>query len=375
MRHIYVHVPFCRRRCTYCDFAIAVRKAVPASDFLAALRAEHRLRREAGEWDDEPVATLYLGGGTPSLLPPDAVALLVSEFLAEGKAIGEGGTEVTLEANPEDVTPEACRAWVQAGVNRVSLGAQSFDPRVLAWMHRSHPPDAAARALRGLRQAGIGAVSLDLIFGLPEELGADFASSLEAAIALEPDHLSVYGLTAEPRTPYARLLDRNATRAAPDDRYADEFLAAHRRLASAGYEHYEVSNYARPGRWSHHNQVYWSGAPYAGLGPSAHRFRPGQRSWNVPAWTAYQRLLGAGNDPTGGRESLTAEEERLERVYLSLRTSGGLGVSGGIRRDTLRQAVAAGWLEEGDGRVFATPAGWLRLDELVAALTTSAEGG
>jgi len=375
VRHIYVHVPFCRRRCTYCDFAIAVRKAVPASDFLAALRAEHRLRREAGEWDDEPVATLYLGGGTPSLLPPDAVALLVSEFLAEGKAIGEGGTEVTLEANPEDVTPEACRAWVQAGVNRVSLGAQSFDPRVLAWMHRSHPPDAAARALRGLRQAGIGAVSLDLIFGLPEELGADFASSLEAAIALEPDHLSVYGLTAEPRTPYARLLDRNATRAAPDDRYADEFLAAHRRLASAGYEHYEVSNYARPGRWSHHNQVYWSGAPYAGLGPSAHRFRPGQRSWNVPAWTAYQRLLGAGNDPTGGRESLTAEEERLERVYLSLRTSGGLGVSGGIRRDTLRQAVAVGWLEEGDGRVFATPAGWLRLDELVAALTTSAEGG
>ena len=330
-----------------------------------------------GEWDEDPIHTLYLGGGTPSLLPADLVQVIVAEFLGERDGGAAGSVEVTIEANPEDVTPEVAAAWVAAGVNRVSLGAQSFDERVLAWMHRSHGSQATENAVCVLREVGVPSVSLDLIFGLPDKLNADFEDSLAAALALEPEHLSVYGLTAEPRTPYARLLARDAVRAAHDDRYVEEFLATHERLISAGYEHYEVSNYGRPGHQSRHNRAYWTGAPYAGLGPSAHRFRPGERSWNVPAWAAYERLLRTGRDPTEGRESLTPAEQRLEQVYLGLRTAEGLELEDRRRgrNEVLRQAVAKGWLEEHAGRVRATAAGWLRLDELVTALTTLSEGG
>jgi oxygen-independent coproporphyrinogen-3 oxidase len=284
---------------------------------------------------------------------------------------------VTLEANPEDVTGETARAWVSAGVNRVSLGGQSFDPRALEWMRRSHDPGGTRQAVRLLREAGVRSVSLDLIFGLPDELAADFSASLEAALALEPDHLSVYGLTAEPRTPYSRLLARNAVRAAPDERYVEEFLLAHDRLTSAGYDHYEVSNYARPGHASRHNRAYWVGAEYAGLGPSAHRFRPGERRWNVAAWAAYQQALDGGRDPTEGREALTEEQAWLERVYLSLRTADGLEVEKHrlVAAPLISRATAMGWLAERGGRLAATPAGWLRLDELTRVLTTSRESG
>ncbi|MBI3981703.1 MAG: radical SAM family heme chaperone HemW [Gemmatimonadetes bacterium] len=373
MRHIYIHVPFCRRRCSYCDFAIAVRRAVPAARFLDAVVAEHRLRCDAGEWDAEPVETLYLGGGTPSLLPPEVIPGLISEFLGPS-----GAQEVALEANPEDVTPAAARMWKEAGIARVSLGIQSFQAHVLAWMHRSHGVDAGAAAVHALRHAGMESVSLDLIFGLPPELCSDFVADLDAALALEPDHLSVYGLTAEPRTPYARWLERDTVRASSDDTYAEEFLMAHDRLGAAGYEHYEVSNYARPGHRSRHNSAYWTGAAYAGLGPSAHRHRAGERSWNVSAWTAYERRLLQGLDPTAEREVLTPAQVRLERTYLGLRTVEG------IERVLLdepnlarvrREATTAGLLEERDGRVMATPAGWLKLDEIVPALTTSAKSG
>jgi oxygen-independent coproporphyrinogen-3 oxidase len=373
VRHIYIHVPFCRRRCSYCDFAIAVRRDIPAQRLLAAITSEHRMRREAGEWDEEPTETLYLGGGTPSLVPADAIAALISAFLA-----GEGASEVTLEANPEDVTPDVVRQWKGSGVTRVSLGVQSFDPRALAWMHRSHGPESSRQAMHALRDAHMQSVSLDLIFGLPEELDSKFTRTLEDAIALEPDHLSVYGLTAEPRTPYARWLAREAVRAIPDDAYAEEFLLGHERLTQAGYEHYEVSNYARPGHRARHNSAYWTGAPYAGLGPSAHRHRPGERSWNVPAWTRYESLLARGHDPTEAREALSDEQIRLERIYLGLRTQEGIEAAlldGSCNRVARHEAIVRGLLQERDGRIRTNPRGWLALDEIVAALTTSPESG
>src|SRR6185503_9870704 len=161
--------------------------------------------------------------------------------------------EITLEANPDDVTESSAVAWKSAGVNRVSLGVQSFNPAVLTWMHRTHDAEAGPRAIQVLRSAGINRISLDLIFGLPDELEPDLARDLESALALEPDHLSVYGLSVEARTPLARWISRGATSAPTDERYAREFLLVHEILAAAGFEHYEVSNYARPGRRSRHN--------------------------------------------------------------------------------------------------------------------------
>ncbi len=398
MKHVYLHVPFCRRRCSYCDFSIAVRRTIPAAQFVDAIRREHALLRAAGEWDDEPLETLYLGGGTPSLLPPDAISELVSHFLPPGnsararsdighgisgigfrttengqRTTGEGrGVEVTIEANPDDVTTQGAAAWRAAGVNRASLGVQSFEPAVLRWMHRTHDAAQAGKAVQALRGAGFENVSLDLIFALPDAVGPDFRRDLDQAMALEPDHLSVYGLSVEPRTALARWTSRGALCPTGDERYVDEFLLAHQRLTQAGYEHYEVSNYGRPGRRSRHNSAYWTGVPYAGLGPSAHAFARGVRRWNLGPWAAYQRAVAQGSSPEEGRESLSQAERRLEAIYLGLRTSDGIPIDsiGASERALLEDAVDRGLLRVSGQRLRATPAGWLALDGLVARLTT-----
>ena len=375
MQHVYVHVPFCRRRCSYCDFSIAVRRALPTRGFLEAIRREHELVLLAGEWDDEPLETLYFGGGTPSLLPPEAIADLITLFRLpaaahSGQRISD--IEITLEANPDDVTPAAAAAWRAAGVNRVSLGVQSFNDAVLAWMHRTHDAARAEAAAATLRAAGFENLSLDLIFALPDALRPHFRADLARALALEPQHLSLYGLSVEPRTPLARWLARGAVAPTTERRYAEEFLAAHEALTAAGFEHYEVSNYARPGRYARHNAAYWMQHPYAGLGPSAHSFGGRVRRWNVAPWAAYDRALRAGRRPEAGRERLTAEQQRMEALYLGLRTAAGIprGLLAVPRQGIAERAARQGWLAVEGDRLRATAAGWLRLDEIVARLTT-----
>jgi oxygen-independent coproporphyrinogen-3 oxidase len=367
LSHVYVHVPFCARRCSYCDFAIAVRRRVPADAYLRAITRELELRRERGG----PLATLYFGGGTPSALPPDAFTQLVALITRALPLAADA--EVTVEANPEDVTPAAAAAWRGAGVNRVSLGAQSFDERALRWMHRGHDATRVRDAVAILRRADIANVSLDLIFALPVELCRDWADDLERAVALAPEHLSLYGLTVEPRTPLARWIARGAAVAPDDDRYADEYLAAHARLAAAGYAFYEVSNAARPGFRSRHNTAYWTGAPYLGLGPAAHSFDGRSRRWNIAAWERYRSTVGAGRIPVESEEELSEEQRALERRYLALRTAAGLplGDVAGRERDVARW-TAAGWVERRADRLVCRPEGWLRLDALVRALAGDA---
>lgn len=386
MKHIYLHVPFCRRRCSYCDFSIAVRRSIPAAQYVEAVTRERDLLFASGEWDDEPIETLYLGGGTPSLLPPDAISELVAYFAAGAPrfpfpvsrfAGKRGEVEVTIEANPDDVTAAAARRWRQGGVNRVSLGVQSFSPGALRWMHRTHGAGQAGKAVRALRRAGFDNVSLDLIFALPETLRPNLRRDLDKALALEPDHLSVYGLSVEPRTPLARWISRGAIAPSGDERYADEFLLAHEVLTGAGFEHYEVSNYAKPGRHSRHNAAYWSGEPYAGLGPAAHGFAGGIRRWNIAPWAAYDRTVHQGKSPEAGRETLSDEERLLERVYLGLRTNGGVArdLFGAEAQALLEDAMRNGLLERRGRRIRATPRGWLALDAIVARLTTWATSG
>jgi oxygen-independent coproporphyrinogen-3 oxidase len=217
-------------------------------EYLDALERELAIRLPR---DGEPLATLYLGGGTPSRLGGEGVARLV-ELVRQRRPLASD-VELTIEANPEDVTRESAERWRAAGVNRLSLGAQSFDDDVLAWMHRTHRGDAVISAVTAAREAGIADVSLDLIFALPDPLGRDWARDLERAIALEPTHVSLYGLTVEPRTPLGRWTARGSVAEAPEERYESELLLAHERLTAADFEHYEVSNYAKPGRRARHN--------------------------------------------------------------------------------------------------------------------------
>ncbi len=365
--HLYIHSPFCVRRCSYCDFSIAVRKRLPVQQYVDCIRRELTLLPLEPA---DPLATIYFGGGTPSLLPPDAIATVLRDVARSTPLLD--AVEVTLEANPDDVTLDRASVWRAAGVNRISLGAQSFADRALQWMHRTHDAARIAEAVRVLGRAGIDNISLDLIFALPAELERDWARDLEQAIALAPAHLSLYGLTVEERTPLARWISRGATSAPDDERYADEYLLAHERLARAGYAFYEVSNAARDDRRSRHNSAYWSGRPYRGLGPAAHSFDGTTRRWNLAAWEAYRRAIAAGRSPVDSEELLTSAQRRIEDVYLALRTDRGLDRAA-CPPSRLSAWRSAGWITERDGRVVCTAEGWLRLDALVRDLTGAQE--
>jgi putative oxygen-independent coproporphyrinogen III oxidase len=362
---LYLHIPFCRRRCSYCDFAIAVRRETPSAEFVAAALHEWRQRRAEPEWAGRgPLTTVYLGGGTPSRLAPQALAHLLETFSSEG--LLTPGAEVTLEANPEDVTAATAGAWRRAGVNRVSLGVQSFDPDVLAWMHRTHDAEQVPSAVVLLREAGFENLSLDLIYGLPADLARDWSRDLERALALEPEHLSLYGLTVEKFTPLGRWVARGVTRPASDERGAEEFLNAHRRLTAAGLRHYEVSNYARPGREAVHNRGYWRRAPFLGIGPSAHSGAGARRWWNIRDWTEWRRTVETKGSALAGSEELGPEAVALEDLYLGLRTDEGAPATL-IPPEHLTAWTAEGWAVEEGAQVRLTPEGWLRLDALVAS--------
>ena len=379
MRHLYLHVPFCQRRCSYCDFSIAVRKHIPAQEYVDAVLQELRFLgaadpgREAGDFGGETLETLYLGGGTPSLLPPEAISALLTSLLDAFRVTpARDVVEVTIEANPEDVTLEHATAWRRAGVNRVSLGAQSFDDGVLQWMHRSHDATRIGDAVRTLGGAGFDNISLDLIFALPPELERDWARDVDLVCSLHPAHLSLYGLTVEERTPLARWISRGATSRPDDERYAEEYLYAHERLARDGYRFYEVSNAARDGHHSRHNSAYWSGRAYLGLGPAAHSFDGRVRRWNLAAWETYRRAVVAGRPAVDAEEVLTDEQRELESLYLALRTDAGIPLAALNRAlpPAAARWVEQGWAEIRDQRVVCTPEGWLRLDALVRDLTS-----
>ena len=367
-RHLYVHVPFCARRCSYCDFSIAVRSSTPVDEYIGALRKE--FDGLAVDLEAETLDTVYLGGGTPSRLGGVGIGEVLTTVRDFARLSAEA--EITIEANPDDVNDLAVAHWLAAGVNRVSLGGQSFDDEALRWMHRTHDADQIGTAVNTLRRGGIANVSLDLIFALPAHLNRSWTDDLSCAIELEPSHVSLYGLTVEALTPIARWADRGAIVQGSEDEYADEFLAAHAAMVDAGFQHYEVSNFARPGMMSRHNSAYWTGAAYAGIGPSAHSFDGDVRRWNVAAYAEWIRRLSNDESVVAGDEILTPDNRDAEEVYLGLRTRHGLPVADD-QLPTVRRWVDAGWAVLEDPleqlRVRLTPSGWLRLDSLAADLT------
>ena len=334
-------------------------------EYLHALEAELRVR--FGSMDVAEVATIYLGGGTPSRLGGAGVARAVA--LVGRYFPAAAGAEITIEANPEDVSIAAAEAWAASGVNRLSLGGQSFDDSVLEWMHRTHGSAAIGQAVAAARAGGITNLSLDLIFALPEALHRNFENDVSRLLALEPDHISLYGLTIEPRTPLGKWVAKGVTIEQPEKGYEADFLGASRLLSLAGFEHYEVSNYAKPGRRARHNSAYWSGVPYVGLGPAAHGFDGQVRRWNARHYTGWRDAVMTGSDPVEGSEQLTPENRVAEGVYLGLRSDAGLPLVP-ADAEMVERWVSAGWANiDSDARLRCTAEGWLRLDALAAALT------
>jgi len=255
-------------------------------------------------------------------------------------------------------------------VNRLSLGVQSFDDRVLRWMGRLHGASGAAEAVQRARRAGVENVSVDLIFALPEGLGRSWSDDLERTLALEVPHVSLYGLTVEPETPLGRRVREGREPAVDEGRYREEYLEAAEKLARAGYRHYEVSNFALPGHESRHNEVYWNGEAYLGLGNSAHSYRHPLRRWNLRDWNAYEMAAREGRLPVHDQEVLDVQATRLERVWLGLRTSRGLAIPEPAHRGhvLVGQWMARGWATRSPEGVSLTPEGWLLLDRLAVEM-------
>ena len=373
-RSLYVHVPFCVRRCAYCDFAVQAMREAPTEEWLRAVATEWEMTAAEMGWP-APLAldTLYVGGGTPSMLAPGAMRELAG-IVGRHARWDPAAIEWTCEANPESFSPAIARDWREAGVNRISLGAQSFDEGVLRWMGRLHGTEGPGRALAAAREAGFDNVSIDLIFGLPGRLERDWGADLERTLALAPEHVSLYGLTAESATPLGRWVREGRETLADEDRYADEFLLAHRLLTDAGYEHYEVSNFGLPGRRSRHNFAYWTGAPYAALGPGAHAYFPPLRRWNVRSWEEYRDALLAGRSPVEDEERVSDEDAALERVWLALRTDLGFPLEDAtpVQLDLARLWEGGGLATIDGERIRLTAEGWLLLDRLAVDFVSAA---
>ena len=310
---LYIHVPFCQRLCGYCDFYKTISlKQLPL--YPDALLAEAKAR--AGELAGTTLRTIYLGGGTPSLFTPEEVEKIlrgVAEIWDTSQV-----AEITLEANPDDLSAQRLEGYRKAGINRLSIGIQSFDDEQLRFMNIRHDAATARAAIRAARQAGFDNLSIDLIYGVPCGGSEVWQRNIEEAIDLNPEHISAYHLTIEEGT----VFGKRGVQPIEEERSEEEYLMLHKALTEAGYDHYEISNFARQGRRSQHNSGYWRGVPYVGLGPGAHSFDGESRSWNLPNLNRY---IANPTDPAlRESETLTAEEQVEEMIMVGLRTREGI---------------------------------------------------
>jgi putative oxygen-independent coproporphyrinogen III oxidase len=347
---VYLHVPFCRHRCDYCAFATWTDRSDLADRYLAACR-----RQVSKAAPDLPAITsVFVGGGTPTLVDPThLLAVLDPLTLAPG-------VEITVEANPDDVTAELVAVYAAGGVTRISLGVQSMDPSVLATLGRTHDPDNVRRAVDAIHGVGLD-LNVDLIYGSVGETLAQWDHTLDEALALAPHHVSAYALTVEAGTPLAA----DPARQPDDDTQADQYLLATDRLGAAGLEWYEISNWALPGHECCHNHLYWSEGEYLGVGCAAHGHLAGRRHWNHRTPERYIRAIEAGESPESGSEQLPETERRVEGLQLAIRTRNGVLAS---EVDATLLAELPGLVERRGDRVVLTPGGRLLANEVAVRL-------
>ncbi|HOA74517.1 MAG TPA: radical SAM family heme chaperone HemW [Phycisphaerae bacterium] len=367
---LYVHVPFCTSKCGYCDFYSHVGKPGAFAPLVDALLTEldAALQREVR------VETIFVGGGTPTVLPVELLAKLLDRLGEIARR--DGCVEFTVEANPATVDAAKADVLMAAGVNRVSMGAQSFNVRELAALDREHKPADVAASLEILRRSGLTRFNLDLIFGVPGQSLNSWLESLTTAVALGPEHLSCYGLTYEPGTPLQKRLQLGRISAVGDELESQMYLATRETLAAAGYRQYEISNYARPGLECRHNLRYWHNLPGIGIGPSAASYWQGRRWRNLPDTAEYVRRLNAGQSPAIDVEELSPRDRAGETAMLALRTIEGIDPDRFRRTtgfdplelfaDAIRSHVQAGLLVAEPHRIALTQHGLLLADMVMA---------
>jgi putative oxygen-independent coproporphyrinogen III oxidase len=351
---IYIHIPFCEQRCYYCAFTVAVTREDAHVPYVDRLIREIEL----SGWTESP-ETIFLGGGTPSILGPGLITGLMS-------ALPPGATEISLEANPGTLTSEKLRDYSDAGVNRISLGAQSFHDEDLQSAGRLHKASDVIHDFDMLRRHHFANINVDLIAGLPDQRFDIWEANLRWITQLQPEHVSVYMLELEERSPWSKTMPDAA---AADDAFVRFYDASCEALDKAGYVHYEISNWARPGRECRHNWKYWTGAPYRGFGVGAHSFDNGMRFWNTASLSEYANFVDSGSLPTTQREILTRQMRLEESFMLGLRRTAGFNIHAVAEELAIRypsewfarveELAKAGWIRF-DGTVLKlTPAGWL----------------
>ncbi|HZI68433.1 MAG TPA: radical SAM family heme chaperone HemW, partial [Hanamia sp.] len=327
----YIHIPFCKQACFYCNFHFST-SAKSTKEMTTAFVKEIELRRKMADSDEqkhlsviipeeEKVETIYFGGGTPSLISSEEISQIISTIKKNYQI--SSNAEVTLEANPDDINAQTINNWKSAGINRLSIGIQSFVERDLKWMNRAHNAEQALRSIDLARQAGFNNFSIDLIFGTPGLSDEEWEKNIQTVIDLQVPHISSYALTVEPKTALQKMIELKKKENINDEAQARQFMILVQMLKDAGYEHYEISNFAKPGFRSRHNSSYWQGEKYIGIGPSAHSFDGEARSWNVANNHAYTKSIAENKIPSE-LEVLTPSQKLNEYVMTSLRTAEGM---------------------------------------------------
>ena len=334
MAGIYLHIPFCKKACHYCNFHFSTSLQLK-NEFIDALLKEIQLQQDFLQ--DQPVQSIYFGGGTPSILAEAEIRLILETLFRQYDV--SPTAEITLEANPDDIQAEKVRAWRNCGINRLSIGIQSFYPEHLLWMNRAHSAEQAMDCIPVAQDGGIDNLTIDLIYGIPGLTDAQWASNVRQAIAFNVAHLSCYALTVEPKTALEALIRKKALADTNPEDQARQFLLLTEWLEEAGYEQYEISNFAKPGFRSRHNSSYWQGVPYLGLGPSAHSYAKGKRQWNIASNIRYIESINAGVIPYE-EELLTMSQQYNEYIMTALRTLEGISFAEVSRRFGLNRSAA-----------------------------------
>ncbi|MCX6264475.1 MAG: radical SAM family heme chaperone HemW [Bacteroidetes bacterium] len=371
MAGIYFHIPFCKKACHYCDFHFST-SLLQLDPLLHALENEIALRKN---YLLEPIETIYLGGGTPSLIPPASIKNLL-EFVHASFSVS-ANAEITLEANPDDITAEQVTAWKKAGINRMSVGVQSFHPHLLQWMNRAHDANQSVEAITLLQKGGFENISLDLIYGCPNQSDESWEKDVRETLALGVPHISCYALTSEPNTALWHMIKKGDTPQIQSEQQARQFILLMEWMQAAGYEHYEISNFSLPHQRSRHNSAYWKGVPYLGIGPSAHSFNGIEREWNISNNAGYIASIGNGILPNT-KEILTTTQQVNEYIMTSLRTMEGISMVqiadrfGKAMPEQIMQD-AQSWIREGllqlmNQQLILTRAGKLLADGIAADL-------
>jgi len=330
----YIHIPFCKQACYYCNFHFSTSKGL-RSEMTGSLIKEIELRRKMLEStrkndmaiissSDEKIETIYFGGGTPSLLSTNEISSIICAIKKNYYVIPEA--ETTLEANPDDIHPENLAGWKNAGINRLSIGIQSFIQRDLKWMNRVHNSEQALNSIQLSKKAGFKNFSIDLIFGTPGLADEEWEKNIQTVIDLNVPHISAYALTVEPKTALQKMIGLKKKENINNEVQAKQFMILMQMMRAAGYEHYEISNFAKRGFRSRHNSSYWQGEKYIGIGPSAHSFNENQRSWNIANNRIYIKSLEQNLIPSE-KEILTPSQKLNEYVMTSLRTFEGMNLN------------------------------------------------